>query len=300
MRAHLLPPLLLLPTVACLDPATGTPRVDVEVWVADQGAGELIVWRSRDPGGADLVADAARLGDGFAPSAVAVDGDGLLVADFATGALTSLTTDGAVLGRTRVDPAQAVRLEEPCAVRVEGAHLLVLANDSRNLVELTRDGEVVRELGAERPLRSAHGFDLLDADLVIVASSPTTPDAGLLGIWDLATGDRVSDLARWPRLEEATDVLALDDGTVAVADWWTGTVSRWDPSTGERLEDLGEGLAHPVALDRGPDGAIWVLADDGAWRIGDDGAELEAPLALRWPRNLAVRAVTPAGASPPR
>ncbi|MCA9494925.1 MAG: hypothetical protein KC621_33580 [Myxococcales bacterium] len=297
MRALLPPSVLLLSTVACLDPATGSSPPDVEVWIADQGAGELIVWRSADPGGVDVVADAARLGDGFAPSAVAVEGGDLLVADFGTGSLTELSADGVVLGRTQVDAGQAVRLEEPCAVAVAGEHLLVLANDSRNLVELTRSGRVVRELGAERPLRSAHGFDRLGEDVVIVASSPTTPDAGLLGIWDLATGERFADLAIWPALEEATDVLTLGDGTVAVADWWTGRVTRWDPWTGEALGLLAEGLPHPVALDRGPDGAVWVLADDGVWRIGDEGEALMAPLSLRWPRNLAV---TPAGASPPR
>ena len=52
MRSLLPPFLLLLPTVACLDPATGVSPPDVEVWIADQGAGELIVWRSADPGAA--------------------------------------------------------------------------------------------------------------------------------------------------------------------------------------------------------------------------------------------------------
>lgn len=277
-------PLLVSWSVACAEPAEVGPPL--EVWVADQGAGELLV---ADADGVRVVADAGSVGDGFAPSAVAFDGDAVVVADFGTGTLLTLDPGGEVLGRTRPDPAQPVRIEEPCGLRVSGEHLLVLANDSRNLVELTRDGRVVRELGADRPLRSAHGFDELGDDLVIVASSPTTPDAGLLGVHDLRTGERVAELGSWPTLQEATGVAALDDGTVAVVDWFSGRVTGWDPASGAQIAVLAEGLPHPVGVTRGPDGGLFVLADDGVWRVDDGGAALLVPLSLTWPRNLAVR-----------
>jgi hypothetical protein len=274
-------PALLLAT-GCA-PGAAEPGA-VDVWVADPGAG--VVWRDAEGGrSAVITAETPGAGLGFDPSALVVDGRGrLVVTDFADGTVS--TWDGlglAVLFENAADPG-GLRLEEPCAVLAGPGTLTVLANDTENIAFLTDDGAVLDELGPASLLGGAHGFAALPDGTLLVASSPPAPGAPTLRVWDPATGGE--GRAFGAGLETPTDLVVLDDGTVAVTDWSLGAVARVDPATGARLEWLAEGLDRPVALARLGD-ELLVLAQDGVWAAGA-GVRVVDGAGFVFPRDLAL------------
>lgn len=167
----------------------------------------------------------------------------------------------------------------------DGADLLVLGNDSRNLlrVDPAGDAEPVSE-----QIRAGHALAVPGDGTVWIGTSPVRRDLGLIQRRDLATGALLADLALPGELDEATALL-LDGPHLLVADWFRGEVSAWDPRTGARLQTVLSGLDGPVALRRAPTGELLVLdrqgmfSWDGAattrWNVhGSDG----------WTRDLEV------------
>lgn len=278
-----LAPALLLAT-GCAAGRADVPGA-VEVFVADPGAG--VVWRADADGWAPVV-DASTPGahPAFDPAALAQDAAGtLLVADFATGAV-SAWVDGALVPRFEnpADP-EAVRIEEPCGMVPTGSGLAVLGNDTENVAFLDAAGGVRGELGPAALLGGAHGLAALPDGTLLVASSPAAPGAETLRVWDPDLGAPVR--AFGAGLEVPVDVVALPDGTVAVADWATGVVSRLDPADGADLGPLAEGLDRPVAVALLGDDVL-VLAQDGLWSAGA-GVRVAAAPGLVFPRDLHVR-----------
>lgn len=245
---------------ACLPPEEG--EAPPRGWVADPGAG--VVWRD-DAAGRSVAwsADTAGARPGFDPSALARGPDGrILVADFANATVSVAGPAGLeVLFENPADPA-ATRIEEPCALAAGPDGVAVLANDTENIAFLSPTGAVRSELGPASRLGGAHGLAVLADGTLVVATSPATPGAPTLFWW---TPEGAELGAFGAGLSLPTDVAPLADGTVAVTDWDGGTLTRWDPASGARLEVLAEGLAHPVAAVARPSGAVWVLADDGVW-----------------------------------
>jgi sugar lactone lactonase YvrE len=224
--------------------------------------------------------------DTWQPAAVrAADGD-LLVSDFLSGDVLRVGADGAAaVLRSNQGATPPLRLEEPCALAWDDGALLVLGNDSRNLLRLDAAG------GAEpvsEEIRAGHALAVPGDGTVWIGTSPVRRDLGLVQRRDLATGALLSDLALPDELDEATALL-LDGPHLLVADWFRGEISAWDPASGRRLHTVLAGLDGPVALRRAPTGDLLVLDRQGlfAWdgavttRWGVDGSD-------GWTRDLEV------------
>lgn len=233
----------------------------------------------------------------FAPSALALLDDRLLVTDFATGDLLSFSLTGGDPLLLHENGPSGPRLEEPCAIQIvegeEGDEIWALGNDSRNLIRFDAEGDFIGEIGASEPIRNPHAFDLLPDGQVVFGLSPSSPERGLVQTWDLQSDTPTSDFARWPALEEATDVLVAGD-RLLVTDWFGGRIASYAlDGTGE--ETLADGVYRPVSTALAPDGTLIVLTSDAILRFDTDGSDLgplyEAPVGteiLAWARNLLI------------
>lgn len=256
---------MFLLALACVDPSPPEPY---EIWVADQLGSSVLAFDER---GALL----GTVTDGFSVSALAWADDTLLAADFAEHTVLEIdpaSGEPQTLYQNGPDP-DALRIEEPCGLLLDDSSdsLLVLANDTANVGILARDGSVEGEVGPEDPLRSAHGFALLDDGRLAVASSPVAANLGLVRIWDLETRVVIAQFAPWGEIEEGTDVTALPDGSLAVTDFFGGQIVRYDPDTGLPLESIARELEDPVAAAVAPDGALVVVTRNTLLRIDEDG-----------------------------
>lgn len=173
-------------------------------------------------------------------------------------------------------------LEEPTTLFFSGGDLFVLGNDTRNVVIIGPDGELLAEAATE--LRGAHDMALGPDGRLYVATDRNLGASGCVQVWDPATGARVAVFG--PELERAT-ALAFDArGDLLVADYDAGTIVRYDPETRQRLELVARGLASPLDLAFDEEGALHVLTDRGVERVADGsllvplGPPLEAPRSI--------------------
>lgn len=217
------------------------------------------------------------------PAALWASDEGLVVTDFRTGDVLRRSWDGAWSTlHSNAGLLPPLRLEEPCALADADGALLVLGNDSRNLVVLGEGAAM------DATLRGAHDVAVEGDGTVWVGTSPVQRGLGLVQRRDLATGALVGHLAPYPDVAEATAVLRQGDALL-VADWFSGAVTAWDPDSGAALGVVADGLDGPVALAEAPDGALLVLDMAGLWRIDARGAVVVAPLVPDgWVRDLVV------------
>jgi sugar lactone lactonase YvrE len=175
-------------------------------------------------------------------------------------------------------------LEEPMELAFHRDQLLVLGNDTKNLVVIAEDGRAMREFGFPT-MRAAQDF-VIDGERVFVATD-TNPTA--IQVWDLATGTLVRAFGTYDDVWYATG-LELHAGVLYVCDWERQRVMRFDPETGASLGVLADThLSAPVELAIGPDGGLHVLdangvqtfdLDTGAFRgtlVEVDGTILQRP-----------------------
>lgn len=205
--------------------------------------------------------------EAWQPAAVRATGSDLLVSDFLSGDVIRVGASGAseVL-RSNQGTAPPLRLEEPCALAWDRGDLLVLGNDSRNLLRVDPSGEAEP---VSEEIRAGHALAVPGDGTVWIGTSPVRRDLGMVQRRDLATGALIADLALPEELDEATALL-LDGPYLLVADWFRGEISAWDPDTGLRHHTELAGLDGPVAMRRAPTGELLVLDREGmfAW----DGA----------------------------
>jgi hypothetical protein len=218
------------------------------------------------------------------PAAMAPAGQDVLVADFASGRLASLALDLDTSQVVRVNEGRGPRLEEPCAMRMVEGVPWVLGNDSRNLIALDVEE---REYGRGRPLRGAHGFDVFE-DRIYVAGSPTVWGEGLIQVLDRTTGERLPSLAQYGALEDGTDVVVFHE-TLWVADFVADQVVRYDLDGAWLgvVADTEDGLDGPVSLRAHRDG-LYLLDQQGIWRLSEHGADRVVSLELAFARGLAI------------
>lgn len=199
--------------------------------------------------------------------------------------------------------ADTTLLEEPLDLVFRGSELLVLGNDTGNLVGLDAAGRVTRELGYP-DMRSAKDLTLApDARTVYVGvdssiGGAANPSGGTaIQRWDVDTGVLLGTFGTSAELASATSLALRDDGTLYVADWDRGQVLRYVAATGQLVDVVVEAasgtLQAPVALDLGPDGALYVLDDLGIHRLDPDtGSELGLIVATGDGHNVRPRAFT--------
>ncbi len=166
-------------------------------------------------------------------------------------------------------------LEEPMDLAFRGDDLLVLGNDTRNVVVLDRSGAPRRELGWPT-MRAAQDLVMADDGRTLFVATESHPDLGsAIQVWDVETGALLRHFAPYHQLAFASAIALRDDGTLYAADWERGTVVVLDASSGEHLGDLVSGLSTPTALELGPDSALYVLDATGLRRFDPDtGREL--------------------------
>jgi len=174
-------------------------------------------------------------------------------------------------------------LEEPVELAFRGDELVVLGNDTNNLVVIGPDGRAVRTFGYPI-MRGAHDFAFGAGDRAYVATERA------IQVWDVATGVQLETFGTPDELALATSIAVGRDGVLVVADWERDRLVRY-AADGVFLGELVGGIESPISVDVGPDGALYVLGAAGLHRLdattGDHLALLVArDDRLQWPRGF--------------
>lgn len=301
-------PIRLMVVVATVcSGCTGAEQTgDFSILVSNLGAGEIVAfdgsgeWLRTVVGEEELPEDAVY--DRFAPSDVAMVDEGLLVSNFATGQLILLDPEsGAFLrefspGFGTTQSGDWAEVEEPCQMIVEDNHLLVLGNDSKNVLSWNAAGHLEMAFGGKGVMGAGHGFAMVGDDQMVVAISPMHPWSGLLQLWDVSTHRKIADFGPYGELLEGTDIIALDEETVLVADWFGKRLVAYDLTARRSIhlwhtEDLG--LGRPISMEWSPTNELLILDDNGvaSWRPWSNRVTRLVDgdtHGFHWARNLTV------------
>lgn len=167
-------------------------------------------------------------------------------------------------------------LEEPVELVFEQDQLVVLGNDTNNIVVLAPDGSVARTFGYP-VMRNAHDF-VIDRGRVLVATEPAVQ------IWDLASGTQIGEMGRQD-LVLATS-LAMHGDNVLVSDWDRDAIVELP--TGRIVVT---GLRDPVSIDVVGDD-LYVLDANGLGRYDAETGDHLSQLVTRDDRLIWPRAFT--------
>lgn len=283
------------PAVTCAACHAAAPST---LFVSDRGVSQVLRYDGTTGAFADVFASTADRID--RPAGVRLGPSGhVYVAGFGRGDIGR--HDPRSGERRDVFYADTTLLEEPLDLVFRGSELLVLGNDTGNLVGLDAAGRVTRELGYPE-MRSAKDLalapDLRTVYVGVDARLGGDPAQGTaIQRWDVDTGALLGTFGTADELATATSLALRDDGTLYVADWDRGQVLRYVAATGELVgvvvDAASEVLQAPVALDLGPDGALYVLDDLGIHRLDPDtGSELGLIVATGDGHNVRPRAFT--------
>ena len=200
------------------------------------------------------------------PASVVVGPDrDLFVATFSPSSVLAFDSQADFVGVFYADVAY---LEEPVALAFQHDHLYVLGNDTRSMVVLDRAGGFVTEFGYPA-MRDGHDFEFGPDGSLYVCTSPTSRADGLVQIWrDHAL---VGSFAPPDEVELATSIAFDADGNALVSDFRYGTITSYNPATGERLAVMDQRFERPLNIEFSPNGALHVLDAQGVWRITNDG-----------------------------
>lgn len=188
-------------------------------------------------------------------------------------------------------------LEEPVELAFRGDELLVLGNDTQNLVGIAPDGRTLRSFGYPE-MRAAHDFVLGADERQVFVATDTHPQLGTaVQAWDVETGQLVHHFGTAGELATATGIALRDNGQLYVCDEQRNQVARFDPWTGAALATTVTGdsglLDAPISLEFGPDGALYVLDANGIHRMDPDtGVELSLLVSREDGRIAAARSFT--------
>ncbi len=181
-------------------------------------------------------------------------------------------------------------LEEPVELMFRGDELLVLGNDTQNAVVIGKDGRATRSFGYP-DMRGALDFVLSPDESTLYVATNTHPQLGsALQVWDVERGTLLRHFAPPGELASATSVALGADDLLYVCDWERSQILRFDPQTGAVVSvvvDSASGLLDtPVAIDFGPDGALYALDRIGLHRLDPDtGRELSLLISVGDGRN---------------
>lgn len=191
-------------------------------------------------------------------------------------------------------------LEEPVELAFHGEDLVVLGNDTANIVVLDRAGMPVASFG-NPVMRAAHDFVIGPDDLLYIATDSHPQLGTAIQVWDF-TGTMLRQFATPGEVAVASSVALDAAGQLYVCDYDRGTVIRFDAATGEARGVLADGLVHPVSLDFGLDGQLYVLDAAGVHRFDPHTGEhlarlasvadgqLERPRSFTFVSEVAIRA----------
>lgn len=182
-------------------------------------------------------------------------------------------------------------LEEPLEIAFREDETLVLGNDTGNVVVLDGAGEVVREMGY---MRNALDMALAPDGRTLYVGVET--DTASIQVWDVDSGALVREMARPDVLASGTSLAIARDGSLYACDWQREQILRFDPESGALVDTIvapATTLRVPVAIDFGPDGALYALDEIGLHRMDpESGLELQLLVAARDGHNVRPRAFT--------
>lgn len=271
-----------------------TPRPDSTLFVSDRGNNTILRYDGRSGDFEDVFASGSEqridrpAGFRLGPSGhayVAGFGRGDVVRyDLLTGALKDIFYWDTTL------------LEEPVDLVFRADELFVLGNDTGNVVVVDNTGTATRDFGYPE---MTHALDLALANdqQTIYVGTEADQINGAIQAWDIASGRLVNRFGGFAELASATSIALRDDGTLYVCDWQRNQIVRFEPATGARIDVLvpesSGKLATPVGLDFGPDGALYVLDDQGIHRLDpDNGLALQLLIETGDGHNRRPRAFT--------
>ncbi|MCA9713239.1 MAG: PQQ-binding-like beta-propeller repeat protein [Myxococcales bacterium] len=216
------------------------------------------------------------------PSSARPHDDGTIyVADFADSSIDRYDAEsGVFLSRFYRD---TYWLEEPVELHFVGDQLLVLGNDSRNIIALQEQdgaGTLVDEQ-APPALQDPHDFLPLSTGEVVIAGSGGHGGVGHLLRWDLERGEAALWFGTDAELGAATGLALGPDGLLYVADEARDQLVRFELETGAHRGALvadDPRVRAPIDLAFGRSGALYVLCDVGVVVI--PSVEDDAPLSI--------------------
>ena len=213
--------------------------------------------------------------------------DALYVANFGPSSVLRLASDGTA-ERFYFD---SFVLEEPIAVQWHDDTLLVLGNDSGNLVKLAADGALQSEFGHEElrfPLDMVVGED----GVAKVIVQPGPGDTDTIQEWDVRSEERVTSWGA-PESLVAPQGIASDciERTFISTGAQAWSLLRIEGSSSEPVDAIVE---TPGRLDVGPDGRVYISSPIGIHRYDPSthAVELFIPTGrggLVDPRGMAFR-----------
>lgn len=211
-------------------------------------------------------------------------------------------------------PGDKNPLGEPFRMLAGTGGLWILESNSGEVLWVTPDGAVrrVADLSAEHPVLT--GFALApDGGVYVGDLTPAPHEDGTAKIWKVTADGAVSDV--WTGLTTVTGIAVAPDGTLYALEMATNNsfTTGMEPGTGKLVRQTGPataeevvtGLDYPIALDWGPDGALYVAFP--AYGAGNlSGAIVRVDLAQSQPMAMDAAmlaggrcaAATPAAASP--
>lgn len=204
------------------------------------------------------------------PASAQVGPDGLYAAGFGRGEILRLDTMEIFFRDTTM-------LEEPVELAFVDDELVVLGNDTANIVVLDHDGRVARMFGYPQ-LRGGH--DLAIEDGLVYVASDSNGDA--IQVWDLARAAFVRSFGGRDLLASATGI-AVEDGVVYACDYQLDRVVRFD-GAGVTVSEIESPVSLALVGDR-----LDVLTKSGIAQLDRETLAARGHLELDWlsyPRGL--------------
>ncbi|MCA9690777.1 MAG: hypothetical protein KC636_14310 [Myxococcales bacterium] len=253
---------------ACDEPADEpADPADAHVLITDRDGGRVIRYDARTGARVDEMIGAGGTLD--RPSSVLVRGEVVYLARFGDGVIDryDLAT-GAPLGSLFRD---TYWLEEPVELQALGDELLVLGNDSDNIVVLDAAGALVRQFGAPT-MRAPHDF-VVDARGRLLVTTEAAPGEGKVQVWDPIAGALLTSFGA--SLVRAVGITLGDDGDILVADEGGDRIARFDAERFTPRPDFARDdprLLRPIDLELGPGPILYVVVAAGVLELdGVDG-----------------------------
>jgi hypothetical protein len=263
---------------ACIDLDEPPPSPSV-MYIADRGANRV----TRFDGVTGEYLGELAMND--RPSCVRPGPDGALyVASFGDSEVTRIDpTTGETLGLFYKDTNI---LEEPVELLFRGSELVVLGNDTNNAIVIDASGTMIHDVGYP-DMRGAHDFVFGDDDLLYVATEHDVSTNSTMQVWDVASGTQLGTFGSLDQIANASGI-ALVDGALLVTDFERGTLLRFD---GHVPTVLATGLKHPVALELGLDGMLYIADETGVVRYTRKGVR-DGMFIAKGPHFVSARSLT--------